>query len=77
MANERIQLNIRMDNEPELYEKIKERASILNSSVNEFVINALSVAVGWSIPVDAVKMLEKINQLEKRVQKLEQQQRER
>lgn len=66
----RLQLNIRMDNEPELHEAIKKRAEELNTTVTELTIAALKHSLGWQIPVDALAMLRKINNLEDEIRKI-------
>lgn len=43
---ERLQVNIRMDGEQGLYELVKQEAAREKTSVNQFIINALRVAVG-------------------------------
>ncbi len=44
---ERIQLNLRLDGHKEMYEALKVAASDQDTSVNQFVINALKAALGW------------------------------
>lgn len=44
---ERVQLNLRLDGQKELYEAVKAEATRQNTSVNSFVINALKAALGW------------------------------
>lgn len=46
---ERIQLNLRLDGHRELYDAVKVRATTENTSVNQFVINALRSALGWEL----------------------------
>jgi uncharacterized protein (DUF1778 family) len=45
-GKERIQLNLRLDGHKDLYEAVKLAASQKDSSVNQFVINALKAALG-------------------------------
>ena len=46
---ERIQLNLRLDGHKDLYGAVKAAAAEQNTSVNQFVINALKKALGWEI----------------------------
>ena len=46
-GKERIQLNLRLDGHKDLYEAVKLAASQKDTSVNQFVINALKAALGW------------------------------
>jgi len=64
---ERLQLNIRMDNEPELYAAIKEKAYEMNTSVSSFVVASLKASLAWQMPFDAPKILERLNEMEKQV----------
>jgi uncharacterized protein (DUF1778 family) len=64
---ERIQLNLRLDGHKELYEAVKAAASEQDTSVNQFVINALRTVLGWEIP-----SLERTEALERRLASLEQ-----
>lgn len=66
----RLQLNIRMDNEEELFNAIKERAEQLNTTVTDVTIAALKHSLGWQIPADAIAMLNKINANESEIKKL-------
>ncbi|MBD1929210.1 hypothetical protein H6F74_23635 [Trichocoleus sp. FACHB-90] len=45
-GKERIQLNLRLDGHKDLYEAVKLAASQKDTSVNQFVINALKAALG-------------------------------
>lgn len=64
---ERLQLNIRMDNEPELYAAVKEKAQEMNTSISSFVVASLKAALAWQMPFDAAKILERLNEMEKQV----------
>ena len=44
---ERLQLNIRLDGQADLLEAIKEKAKSQGLSVNQFVVDALKLALGW------------------------------
>lgn len=46
---ERLQLNLRLDGQKELYEAVKDAAARQDTSVNTFVINALKAALGWEM----------------------------
>ncbi|MBD1903739.1 type II toxin-antitoxin system HicB family antitoxin [Trichocoleus sp. DQ-A3] len=46
-GKERIQLNLRLDGHKDLYEAVKVAALEQDTSVNQFVINALKAALGW------------------------------
>ena len=46
-GKERIQLNLRLDGHKDLYEAVKLAALQKDTSVNQFVINALKAALGW------------------------------
>ncbi len=50
----RLQLNIRMDNEEELFNAIKARAEQMNTTVTDVTIAALKHSLGWQIPADAI-----------------------
>lgn len=69
--SKRLQINIRLDKDPELYQEVKEKAELLNTSITDFTLDALRTAVGWQIPANASAMLGKINKLEYRMKKLE------
>lgn len=70
--SDRVQLNIRLDNHPEIYKLIKERAKKEGSSMNEYAINVLSRELGLDIDQTPVaQALERISSLEKRMEKLE------
>jgi uncharacterized protein (DUF1778 family) len=64
---ERIQLNLRLDGHKELYEALKVAASDQDTSVNQFVINALKAALGWK----ATPSPQKVGVLEERLASLE------
>lgn len=48
-GKERIQLNLRLDGYKELYDAVKVSAAEQDTSVNQFVINALKAALGWEV----------------------------
>jgi hypothetical protein len=62
--NERRQLNIRLDNEPELYEAIRDQAHRMNVSMSAFIVMALKSALDWQIPFDAAALLKRVQVLE-------------
>jgi uncharacterized protein (DUF1778 family) len=64
---ERIQLNLRLDGHKELYEALKVAASDQDTSVNQFVINALKAALGWKATLSP----QKVGVLEERLASLE------
>lgn len=66
----RIQLNLRLDGHKELYEAVKTAAAEQDTSVNQFVINALRAALGWE--VEQTPSPEKTEALEQRLASLEQ-----
>jgi hypothetical protein len=66
----RIQLNLRLDGHKELYEAVKAAAAEQDTSVNQFVINALKAALGWE--VEQTPSPEKVGVLEERLASLEQ-----
>jgi len=73
---ERIQLNLRLDGHKELYEALKVAASDQDTSVNQFVINALKAALGWKAapsPQQVGVLEERLASLEERLAALEQQ----
>lgn len=70
--NDRVQLNIRLDKHPEIYELIKQRAKKEGSSVNDYAINVLGRELGLDLDQTPVaQALERISSLEKRMEKLE------
>ena len=68
----RIQLNVRMDKEKELYKALQAKADSLNTTISDLTIAALRQSLGWQIPADAVAMLKKINANESEIRKLKQ-----
>ena len=66
----RLQINIRLDKDPDLYEEIKQRAESLNTTITDFTLDALRTALGWQIPANTSAMLNKINQLENDITEL-------
>jgi len=68
-SKERIQLNLRMDGHRELYDAVKAAAAERNTSVNQFVVNALRAAVGWE--VEQTPSPQKVGVLESRLASLE------
>lgn len=69
MSKERLQLNLRLDGHKELYEAVKAAASLQDTSVNQFVINALMSALGWE--VEESPSPQKVEALESRLALLE------
>jgi predicted nucleic acid-binding Zn-ribbon protein len=65
--NERRQLNIRLDNEPELYEAIRDQAHRMNVSMSAFIVMALKSALDWQIPFDAAALLKRVQGVETEV----------
>jgi hypothetical protein len=47
MSSNRVQLNIRLDKNPELYEAVKAQAQLEGVSINDFAVNALKASLGW------------------------------
>lgn len=47
MSKERLQLNLRLDGHKELYEAVKAAAAEQDTSVNQWVIDALKAKLGW------------------------------
>ena len=70
--SKRLQINLRFDNEPELHEAVKHKAAELGTSINGFMLAAAKSALGWQAPIDSVKMLKLIGNLESRINQLEQ-----
>lgn len=52
--SDRIQLNLRFDRYKDLYEAVKAKAKEQDVSINEFVVNALKVALGWETRASAI-----------------------
>lgn len=72
MVSERIQLNLRLDKFPELYEQIKIRAKEESSSLNDFAIDLLRQGLGGEASKTPIaKALERISALEQRLQEVE------
>jgi uncharacterized protein (DUF1778 family) len=69
MSKERLQLNLRLDGHKELYEAVKAAAAKADTSVNQFVINALRAALGWE--VEDSPSSQKVEVLESRLASLE------
>ncbi len=69
-TKKRIQLNVRMENEQELYEALRDKAESLNTTISELTLAALKASLGWQIPADAIAMLNKINANESEIRKL-------
>jgi uncharacterized protein (DUF1778 family) len=69
---ERIQLNLRLDGNKDLYEAIKVEAARQGTSVNSFVINALEAALNWQdeCPATAVSLDAVLEVVEKRLDAL-------
>ena len=70
--SDRVQLNLRLDKHPKIYELIKQRARKEASSINDYAINVLSRELGLEIDQTPVaQALERIASLEQRMEKLE------
>jgi hypothetical protein len=69
--SKRLQINLRFDTEPELHEALKNKAAELGTSINALMLAAAKSALGWQAPIDSVKMLKLISNLESRVGDLE------
>jgi hypothetical protein len=72
--SERIQLNVRLDKYPELYDLIKERASLEGLSINDFVVRLINKGMGIDTDDDDTplgKALSRISALERRLSFLE------
>jgi len=61
---ERLQINIRLDHDPELYEAVRAKAMEMNLSISAYVANALRASLGWQIPVDSEQILTYVRQLD-------------
>ena len=72
MSSDRIQLNLRLDKYPEMYQVIQARAKKEGSSINEFAINLLREGLGLDVERTPVaEALERISILEQRLEELE------
>jgi len=72
MVSDRIQLNLRLDKFPDLYEEIKNKAKEENSSINDFAINLLRQGLGGEASKSPMAdALERISALEQRLQEVE------
>jgi hypothetical protein len=72
MSSDRIQLNLRLDKYPEMYQAIQARAKKEGSSINEFAINLLREGLGLDVEKTPVaEALERISILEQRLEELE------
>lgn len=72
---DRKQLNLRLDNEGELLEEIKEAARLQNISLNQFVVNALRISLDKPIADARQELdntLDRIDALEKKWEMLHQ-----
>jgi hypothetical protein len=70
--SERIQLNLRLDKCPELYEIIKTEAKKQGSSINDFAINLLRQGVGLEIEKRPISEIwKRVVRLEQRVEEIE------
>ena len=70
--SDRIQLNLRLDKYPEMYQIIQSKAKQEGSSINEFSVNLLRQ--GLKLDVDrtpVAEALDRISVLEERLAKLE------
>ncbi len=63
--SDRIQLNLRLDKYPTLYEEIKTRAKEENLSINDFTVNMLRQGLGWGVEkTPSAEALERVSKLE-------------
>ena len=70
--SDRIQLNLRLDKYPEMYQIIQTRAKREGSTMNEFAINLLREGLGLDVEkTPAAEALDRISVLEQRFEKLE------
>ncbi len=70
--SDRVQLNLRLDKHPTMYELIKRKAKEEGSSINDWAINVLSRELGLEVDQTPVaQALERISSLEKRMEELE------
>ena len=61
---ERLQINIRLDHDPELYEAVRAKAAEMNLSISAYVANSLRASLGWQVPVDSKQILTYVRQLD-------------
>lgn len=70
--SQRIQLNLRLDRYPEMYEIIQDRAKLEGRSINDFAVNLLRQGLGLDVERTPVgEALARIESIEKRLAKLE------
>ncbi len=70
--SDRVQLNLRLDKYPEMYQLIQTRAKKEGSSLNDFAVNLLREGLGLDVEkTPAAEALDRISVLEKRFEKLE------
>jgi hypothetical protein len=70
--SQRIQLNLRLDRHPEMYEIIQERAKLEGLSINDFAIDLLRQGLGLETGKTPIgEMRASIEAMEKRLTKLE------
>jgi hypothetical protein len=63
--SDRVQLNLRLDKYPTLYEEIKTRAKQENLSINDFTLNVLRQGLGWGVEkTPSAEALERVSKLE-------------
>jgi hypothetical protein len=74
MSSDRLQLNLRLDKQPELYEAVKAKAKEQGESLNDFALNALRQAIGWELEKSPIsEAINRIVALEKRMKSVEEQ----
>ncbi len=70
--SDRIQLNLRLDKYPEMYQTIQARAKREGSSLNDFAVNLLREGLGLDVEkTPAAEALDRISVLERRFEELE------
>jgi hypothetical protein len=63
--SDRIQLNLRLDKYPSLYEEIKTRAKQEGLSINDFTVNMLRQGLGWDVEkTPSAEALERVSKVE-------------
>lgn len=74
--SKKLQLNLRMDKEPELLQKMKVIASENDMSLNDFAIAAFKAMVELRSPIKLSRMIDKLNSLDQKIANLEDTQQE-
>ncbi|NES97635.1 MAG: hypothetical protein F6K32_20955 [Desertifilum sp. SIO1I2] len=75
MSLERIQLNLRLDRHPELFDALKEVSETTGVSINSFAIHALKASLGLEVSTtqpssssELASLAAKVEALEKRLE---------